>query len=106
MRKVFISQPMKGKSDGEIKAVREDLIKKIKERFGEVEIMDTYFENAPYDVRPLWYLAKSLEALSRADIAYFAKDFDKNRGCTIEHLCAREYGITIVYEEVNENDRA
>ena len=33
MRKVFISQPMKGKSDGEIKAVREDLIKKIKERF-------------------------------------------------------------------------
>ena len=106
MRKVFISQPMKGKSDGEIKAVRENLIKKIKERFGEVEIMDTYLENAPYDARPLWYLAKSLEILSRADIAYFAKDFDKNRGCTIEHLCAREYGITVVYEEVNENDRA
>ena len=106
MRKVFISQPMKGKSDGEIKAVRENLIKKIKERFGEVEIMDTYLENAPYDARPLWYLAKSLEILSRADIAYFAKDFDKNRGCIIEHLCAREYGITVVYEEVNENDRA
>ena len=106
MRKVFISQPMKGKSDGEIKAVRENLIKKIKERFGEVEIMDTYLENAPYDARPLWYLTKSLEILSRSDIAYFAKDFDKNRGCTIEHLCAREYGITIVYEEVRENDRA
>ena len=66
--------------------------------------MDTYLENAPYDARPLWYLAKSLEILSRSDIAYFAKDFDKNRSCTIEHLCTREYGITVVYEEVNEND--
>ena len=102
MRKVFISQPMKGKSDGEIKAVRENLIKKIKERFGDVKIMDNYFGDAPYNARPLWYLAKSLEMLSEADIAYFAKDFDKNRGCTIEHLCAREYGITVVYEEVNE----
>lgn len=98
MKKVFISQPMKGKSDGEIKAVRENLIKKIKERFGEVEIMDSYFEDIPYDARPLWYLAKSLEVLSKADIAYFAKDFDKNRGCKIEHLCATLYGITVVYE--------
>ena len=98
MRKVFISQPMKGKSDGEIKAAREILIKKIKERFGEVEIMDNNFENAPYNARPLWYLAKSLEMLSKADMAYFAKDFDKYRGCTIEHLCAREYGITVEYE--------
>ena len=32
MRKVFISQPMKGKSDGEIKALRENLIKKNKRK--------------------------------------------------------------------------
>ena len=107
MKKLFISQPMRDKTDEEIIAERERAIESAKEHLGEdVEVIDSFFKDAPHDAKPLWYLAKSLEILSRADIAYFAKDFDKNRGCTIEHLCTREYGITVVYEEVNENDRA
>ena len=35
----------------------------------------------------------SLEFLSGADIAYFAKDWQKARGCKIEHERAVEYGI-------------
>ena len=31
--------------------------------------------------------------LSGADIAYFAKDWQKARGCKIEHERAVEYGI-------------
>ena len=64
---------------------------------GEVQVIDSFFENAPHDARPLWFLGKSLELLSTADIAYFAKDWKNYRGCRIEHTCAVEYGISRIY---------
>ena len=95
--KLFISQPMKDKTNEEIKAERELIIAKAKERYGDnIEVIDSFFEDAPHDARPLWFLGKSLELLSTADVAYFAKDWDKYRGCKIENTCAIEYGIVVV----------
>ena len=96
MKKLFISQPMKDKTNEEIKAERERIIKEVTDKFGEVEVSDSFFENAPHDARPLWFLGKSLELLSTADVAYFAKDWEKYRGCKIEHTCAVEYGIDVM----------
>ena len=97
MKKLFISQPMKDKTDEEILIVREQAIKSAREFLGEdVEVIDLFFQNVPHDVTPLWYLAKSLELLSTADVAYFAKDWEKYRGCKIENLCAIEYGIAVI----------
>ena len=96
MKKLFISQPMKDKTNEEIKVERERIIKEVIDKFGEVEVIDSFFENAPHDVRPLWFLGKSLELLSTADVAYFAKDWEKYRGCKIEHTCAVEYGIDVM----------
>ena len=97
MKKLFISQPMKGKSDEEILRERENAIKSAKKLLGEpVEIIDSFFQSAPVDAKPLWFLGKSLELLSTADIAYFAKGWEKARGCKIEHTCAVEYGITVI----------
>lgn len=94
--KIFISQPMKGKSNEVIKTQRELLIAKAKEQFGEdAEIIDSFFEDAPVEARPLWYLGKSLELLSTADVAVFAPDWEKARGCRIEMTCAIEYGIPV-----------
>lgn len=94
MKKLFISQPMNGKSDEEILKEREEAIKKAKEVCGEeVEVIDSFFQNAPADARPLWFLGKSLELLSTADVAYFAPGWENARGCKIEHLCAVEYGL-------------
>lgn len=94
MKKLFISQPMKGKTDEVIKAERELAIKKAQDVIGEeVEVIDSFFENAPHDARPLWFLGKSLELLSTADVAYFAEGWQDARGCKIEHECAVEYGI-------------
>lgn len=98
MKKVFISQPMKDKTNEEIKSERNKIITELKERFGEIEIIDSFFENAPHDARPLWFLGKSLELLSQADIAVFAKDWEKYRGCRIENTCAKEYGISNIVE--------
>lgn len=97
MKKLFISQPMKGKSDEEILAEREKAIKSAEELLGEpVEVIDSFFQSAPADARPLWFLGKSLELLSTADVVYFAKGWEKARGCKIENTCAIEYGITVL----------
>lgn len=97
--KLFISQPMKGKTDEEILKVRERAIesaKKYLDANGEVEVIDSFFQNAPVDARPLWFLGKSLELLSTADVAYFAKGWEDARGCRIENTCAIEYGIEVI----------
>lgn len=94
MKKLFISQPMGGKTDEEILEERERAIEAAKELLGEpVKVIDSFFQSAPVGAKPLWFLGKSLELLSGADIAYFAKDWQKARGCKIEHECAVEYGI-------------
>lgn len=94
MKKLFISQPMKGKSDADILAERQKAIKIAEELIGEpVEVVGSFFQGAPADAKPLWFLAKSIELLSTADVAYFAPGWTEARGCKIEHTCAVEYGI-------------
>ena len=98
MKKLFISQPMKDKTNEEIKEERNNIVKRVTERFGEVEVIDSFFENAPHDAKPLWFLGKSLELLSTADCAYFSEGWKDYRGCKIEHEAAVHYGIDIVGE--------
>lgn len=97
MKKLFISQPMRGKTDEEILAVREKAIASAERNLGEkVEVIDSFFQNAPAEAKPLWFLGKSLEMLSTADVAYFAKGWEDARGCRIENTCAIEYGIDVI----------
>ena len=95
MKKVFISQPMRGKTDQQIKDERKAIIKIANEKFGEdVEILDSYFEG--FNGNALAFLAKSLEILSSADVAVFGKSWENARGCVIEHQCCVSYGIDTV----------
>lgn len=61
MKKIFISQPMKGKTNAEIKKEREIIIKDIEIMMEDepFEIMDTVFEDFDGST-PLKFLAKSL----------------------------------------------
>ena len=100
MKKVFISQPMRGKTKEEIEEQRKQAIEDITKNFGsDFEIIDSYF--ADYDPKngciPLKYLAKSIELLADADVAYFCDGWRCTRGCEIEHKCAEEYGIGMMY---------
>jgi hypothetical protein len=96
-QKLFISQPMRGKTDEEILAVRQKAIESVKRNFGEdVEVIDSFFQNAPTEANPLWFLGKSIELLSTADVVYFAKGWEEARGCRIENTCAIEYGIDVI----------
>lgn len=97
MKKLFISQPMRGKSDEEILKEREHAIQKAKELIGEeVEVLDTFFDDFDSNAKPLEYLARSIEYLSKADVAYFVPGWQEARGCRIERACAEEYGIKII----------
>ena len=97
MKKLFISQPMKGKTNEVIEVERAKAIEEAKAVLKEdVEVIDSFFKGAPVDAKPLWFLGKSIELLSQADIVYFAKDWNKYRGCKIEHMCAIEYDLNII----------
>ena len=85
---------MKGKSDEDILKERNKAIAEAERLCGDVvEVLDSFFQGAPANANPLWFLGKSLELLAQADVAYFAPGWADARGCKIEHLCAVEYGI-------------
>lgn len=97
MKKLFISQPMRGKTDAEILAERSNAIQAAKDSVkDEIEVIDSFFQDAPVDATPLWYLGESLKLLATADVAYFAPGWDKARGCKIENLFAKEYGVHVI----------
>lgn len=90
---VFISQPMAGKENGQIEYEREELVKDLKKCFGEdINILDTIFHFTE-DVPSLVYLGRSIEVLSKADVAMFMDGWENARGCRIEHDAAKDYGI-------------
>lgn len=97
MKKLFISQPINGKTDEEILAERKTAIVKAKELVGEeVEVIDTFYMDFSSNAKPLEYLARSIADLAKVDVAYFAKGWDEERGCKIEYECAIQYGIQTI----------
>ena len=97
MKRLFISQPMRDKSNAEILSERNKAIEVASKQLNEeVEVIDSFFKNSPALTNPLLCLAKSLELLATADIAYFADGWEQARGCRIERLCAEEYNIPVI----------
>lgn len=97
MKKLFISQPMAGRTYEEIVNERKSLISYVRVKINEdVDALATYFGDIPDCVNPLECLGKSIEILSGADIAVFANGWQDARGCRIERTAAFEYGIPIV----------
>ena len=98
MTKIFISQPMNGKTTEEIENERNYIIDRLREN-EHIEIIDSFFKDAPHNSKPLWYLGESIKLMSEADVVFFCDGWQTARGCQIEHDCALEYGIDTMYEE-------
>ena len=96
VRKIFISQPMNGRTNDEIEKERESLIEKAKKHFigDKVEILDSFFKD--FNGNSLAFLGKSITLLSEADIALFGFGWQDARGCKIEHECCVKYGIPVI----------
>lgn len=99
--KVFISQPMRGKSKEEILAERKRIEQAVHLKFDDYEILDSFFEDYPEaegSKNPsLAFLGKSLILLSHADVVVFAEGWEHARGCSIEYMAAKAYEVDILY---------
>lgn len=97
--KIMISQPMKGKTAEQIKAERTELVKQLESEGHEV--IETIFEDFSEEKSPIYYLAKSIEMLDKADAVVFMPGWENARGCRIEFNVANAYGKFIkIYDEV------
>lgn len=104
MKKLFISQPMRGLTEKEILEERNRIKNVATKTIGEpIELIDSFIEDYPGEINkqiPVWYLGKAIQLLSQADIAYFGGDWKNARGCRLECAVASVYGIEVMYEEV------
>ena len=98
MKKLFVSVPMKGRTEEEIKASIQKM-KKIAEIYEgeELELIDSYIEdNPPKDSKEaVWYLGESLKKLAQADVFIGINDALDWNGCCIEFETAKRYNIKI-----------
>ena len=90
--KVMISQPMRGKTNEQIRQEREELVKEL-EMQG-YEVVDTIFaDETPIDSDiAMYFLSKSIEAMAKVDAIIFMPGWKEARGCKIEYRIALEYG--------------
>ena len=97
MKKLFISAPMKGRTEAQIRATNgADATILLRHVFGEeLEVIQTYIPDPPSGMnQALWCLGESIKMLSEAD--YFIGIYDEEkayRGCAIENQAAKTYGI-------------
>ena len=83
VKKLFISQPMRGREYDAIMAERKALIADaaVALRTDDVEVLDTYFQHLMAD----------------ADAVIFAPGWRDARGCRVEHVVASEYDLKIIH---------
>ena len=97
MKKLFISAPMKGRTEAQIRATMEQMYHIAEAVFGEeLEVIQTYIsDDPPADAnQAVWYLGESIKKMADAD--YFIGIYDEEkayRGCAIENQAAKTYGI-------------
>lgn len=95
--KVFVSQPMSGKTRDAAEHDRAKAIAIIEELYPDEPLIVVNPIDSPSDAVPIWLLGESLELLSSADLAFFCKDWYKDRACSLQHMACAKYGIDTAY---------
>lgn len=99
---VFISQPMIGLTNDELKKYRSKVLDMIQRRYPTEKI---HLINPPCPYYPyghnesVWALGKSLEYIVQADLVFFLKDWEISYMCSLQHAICRYYRIPIAYED-------
>lgn len=95
MKKLFISCPMKGRTEENIRKSMEEMHKIAEVVFKqELEVIPSYIEDYPPkdSHEAVWYLGESIKLLSQADY-FIGTDSYEFAGCNIERDAARSYRI-------------
>ena len=91
--KVFLSHPMHGLSEKEVLKLRNEMINFANAICGEgTVIIDNYsYADAPENTGRLWYLGRSIQMMSDAELVIFHPDYRKANGCRIEEAVCSAY---------------
>lgn len=96
MKKLFISQPMRGKTPAEILEERRHMIFQAEKLFPDgIEVLDTYYKD--FDGNRVEFLGRSIGDLGKADVAIFAPGWENFTGCRCEHTVCQEYDIPHIH---------
>lgn len=100
-KKLFVSIPMNGRDPDDIVMDMHALSDIVSSEIGcDITLLNTVFsdDDVPADIPnpSVWYLGKSVEALSDADLAVFDPDWRNARGCILEHMICAMYNIPYV----------
>ena len=107
MKKLFISCPMKGRTEENIKKSMEKMHKIAEIVFDqELEVIPSYIEYVHPDPKnnnkAVWYLGKSIQLLSEADYFIGIDWSDFFKGCGIERSVASAYGIKSTFVHMHD----
>ena len=107
--RVFISQPMNGRSEEEILEERIKIWRYINEinpykKTWRLRLIDSYTKpvlNAkwPEKAKRLWCLGNSIQRMGFADLVVFAEGYKTAAGCIVEFDAAINYEIPIIRRE-------
>lgn len=100
MKKLFISCPMKGRTEEAIRKSMEKMHKIAEVYFDqELEVIPSYIEHKPPENsnQSVWYLGRSIQLMAEADYYIGIEFSDFFKGCYIENHVARSYGIRSVH---------
>ena len=90
--KIMISQPMGNRNPQYIRRERQELVEELQEK-GHYVVDTIFTEEAPRDCdEAMYFLAKSIEVMSKVDAVIFMRGWQDARGCRIEHQIALDYG--------------
>ena len=95
--KVFLSHPTNGLSESEIMSIRDSAYTYLQAVYGNIKIIDNlHLYEAPKGAGRLWHLGRSIQQLEEADAIYFCGDWEDARGCCVEEMVARYYGLKVL----------
>lgn len=102
VKRMMVSQPMRGKTEDEIVAARERALQYASDHgFEFVNTKFTDWEPNKDDNIALQFLVKSLENMVKCQVVYFSRGWEEARGCVVEHEAAQKYELEIIYEDAD-----
>lgn len=109
MLHIFVSLRCEGKTYDEMCLTQKAIFKAYKEKNNkhkdDLDLIESLFKNyVPGESNRIEFLGKSITKMCDADVVLIPLDYRKSKGCTIEALTAKIYGLSIVTYLIGDTD--